>query len=165
MAQKNTPLINELLEQVGQHPDFPTRRQNGKLPAGPIEQLCESLKTDPRYVGQPSRFYISTIALVNYIYKTWLALMKRLQYQLEGKTRWLKMLKTDAELIKTNGITSDTLRAKAAEILAQFTPHSALADSPKPKKQVKKQKNRKFPKLTAAYLTACLKPTAKVKTT
>ena len=33
MAQKNTPLINELLEQVGQHPDFPTWRQNGKLPA------------------------------------------------------------------------------------------------------------------------------------
>jgi hypothetical protein len=143
MAQKNTPLINELLEQVGQHPDFPTRRQNGKLPAGPIEQLCESLKTDPRYVGQPSRFYISAIALVNYIYKTWLALMKRLQYQLQGKTRWLKMLKTDAELIKTNRITSDTLRAKAAEILAQFTPHSALADSPKPKKTSKKAKKPK----------------------
>jgi hypothetical protein len=76
MAEKNTPLSNELLEQVGQHPDFPTWRQNGKLPAGPIEQLCEPLKTDPRYVGQPSRFYISAIALVNYIYKTWLALMK-----------------------------------------------------------------------------------------
>ena len=53
------------------------------------------------------------------------------------------MLKTDAELIKTNGITSDTLRAKAAEILAQFTPHSALADSPKPKKTSKKAKKPK----------------------
>jgi hypothetical protein len=75
MAQKNTPLINELLEQVGQHPDFPTRRQNGKLPAGIVKQLGESLKTDPRYAGQPSRFYMSAIALVNYIYKSWLALM------------------------------------------------------------------------------------------
>ncbi|MEG4859911.1 type V CRISPR-associated protein Cas12k [Microcoleus sp. K1-B1] len=143
MAQKNTPLINELLEQVGQHPDFPTWRQNGKLPAGLIKQLCESLKTDPRYVGQPSRFYMSAIALVNYIYKSWLALMKRLQYQLEGKTRWLEMLKSDAELIETNGVTLDTLRTQAAEILAQFTPDSALADSPKPKKTSKKAKKPK----------------------
>jgi len=143
MAQKNTPLINELLEQVGQHPDFPTWRQNGKLPAGIVKQLGESLKTDPRYVGQPSRFYMSAIALVNYIYKSWLALMKRLQYQLEGKTRWLEMLKSDAELIETNGITLDTLRTQATEILAQFTPHSALADSPKPKKTSKKAKKPK----------------------
>jgi hypothetical protein len=76
MAQKNTPLINELLERIGQHPDFLTWRQNGQLPAGIVKQLGESLKTDPRYASQPSRFYMSAIALVNYIYKSWLALMK-----------------------------------------------------------------------------------------
>lgn len=56
MAQKNTPLINELLEQVGQHPDFPTWRQNGKLPAGVIKQLWESLKTDPAISVNPHGF-------------------------------------------------------------------------------------------------------------
>ncbi|MDF0554444.1 type V CRISPR-associated protein Cas12k [Kamptonema sp. UHCC 0994] len=140
MAQKNTPLINELLERVGQHPDFLTWRQNGKLPPGLIKQLYESLKTDPRYAGQPSRFYMSAIALVNYIYKSWFALMKRLQYQLEGKTRWLEMLKSDAELVETSGVTLETLRHQATEILTQLT---AQPDSPKPKNTGKKAKKPK----------------------
>ncbi len=48
----------------------------------------------------------------SYICKAWLALQKRLQYQLEGKTRWLEMVKSDAELVKTTGCTLDTLRLK-----------------------------------------------------
>ncbi|HLO47507.1 MAG TPA: type V CRISPR-associated protein Cas12k [Kamptonema sp.] len=140
MAQKNTPLINELLERIGQHPDFLTWRQNGKLPPGLIKQLGESLKTDPRYTGQPSRFYMSAIALINYIYKSWFALMKRLQYQLEGKTRWLEMLKSDAELLETSSVTLETLRHQATEILTQLTPQP---DSPKPKNTGKKAKKPK----------------------
>lgn len=156
MAQKNTPLINELLERVGQHPDFLTWRQNGKLPAGLIKQLSESLKTDPRYAGQPSRFYTSALALINYIYKSWFALMKRLQYQLEGKTRWLEILKSDASLIETSGVTLETLRHQATEILTQLIPQP---DSPKPKNTGKKAKKPKAsesdrtlsPSLFAAY--------------
>ena len=37
MAEKNTPLINELLEQIGHHPDFETWRDKGKLPADVVE--------------------------------------------------------------------------------------------------------------------------------
>ena len=33
MADVNTPLINELLERVGQHSDFETWRQKGFLPS------------------------------------------------------------------------------------------------------------------------------------
>jgi hypothetical protein len=97
MADANTPLINELLKQVGQHPDFEAWRHKGKLPAGIVKQLCQPLRTDPRFIGQPGRFYMSAIAVVDYIYKAWLALQKRLQYQLEGKMRWLEMLKSDAD--------------------------------------------------------------------
>jgi hypothetical protein len=61
---------------------------------------------------------------VDYIYKAWLALQKRLQYQLDGKTRWLEMLKSDAELVEATGSTLDSLRIKAAEILTQ---HATLA--------------------------------------
>jgi hypothetical protein len=32
MAEKNTPLINELLSQIGKHPEFETWRQKGKQP-------------------------------------------------------------------------------------------------------------------------------------
>ncbi|MEH2041860.1 hypothetical protein [Nostoc sp.] len=55
MANLNTPLINELLEQLGKHPDFENWRQKGKLPTTVVSQLCQSLKTDPRFAGQPSR--------------------------------------------------------------------------------------------------------------
>ena len=75
--------------------------------------------------------------------RAWLALQKRLQYQLEGKTRWLEMLKSDAELVEATGCTLDTLRIKAAEILAQqATPASDSAQAPKTKG--KKGKNRKL---------------------
>ncbi|HEY9799298.1 MAG TPA: type V CRISPR-associated protein Cas12k [Leptolyngbyaceae cyanobacterium] len=77
MADKNTPLINELLLQVAQHPEFETWRHKGKLPTGIVKQLCESLKTDPRFAGQPARFFTSALEQTNYIYKSWLALMKR----------------------------------------------------------------------------------------
>ncbi|QSX69559.1 MAG: hypothetical protein EZY12_08120 [Dolichospermum sp. DET69] len=69
MAEKNTPLINELLSQIGKHP------------TGIVKELCEPLKTDPRFMGQPARFYTSATASVNYIYKSWFALMKRFQSQ------------------------------------------------------------------------------------
>jgi hypothetical protein len=143
MADTNTPLINELLKQVGQHPDFGTWRHKGKLPAGTVKQLCQPLRTDPCFIGQPSRFYMSAITVVDYIYKAWLALQKRLRYQLEGKTRWLEMLKSDAELVEATGCTLDTLRIKAAEILAQHaTLASDLAQAPKTK--AKKGKKRKI---------------------
>ncbi|MBW4642259.1 MAG: hypothetical protein KME23_04455 [Goleter apudmare HA4340-LM2] len=59
MAELNTPLINELLRQVNQHPEFETWRQKGKHPTSIVKKLCQPLKTDPRYSGQPSRFYAS----------------------------------------------------------------------------------------------------------
>ncbi|MHC5675614.1 type V CRISPR-associated protein Cas12k [Nostoc sp.] len=120
MAELNTPLINELLHQVNQHPEFETWRQKGKHPNSVVKKLCEPLKTDPRFIGQPGRFYASARALVNYIYKSWFALMKRSQFQLEGKNRWLEMLNSDVELVESSGVSLDSLRTKAAEILVQF---------------------------------------------
>jgi hypothetical protein len=97
MAEKNTPLINELLMQIGKHPEIETWRQKGKHPTGIVKELCERLKSDPRFMGQPARFYTSATASVNYIYKSWFTLIKRYQSQLDGKLRWLEMLNSDAE--------------------------------------------------------------------
>jgi len=140
MAELNTPLINELLRQVNQHPEFETWRQKGKHPTSIVKELCQPLKTDPRFIGQPARFYASAIALVNYIYKSWFALMKRSQFQLEGKIRWLEMLKSDVELVESSGVSLDSLRTKAAEILAQF---ASLNTAETPSTNVKKAKKRK----------------------
>ena len=141
MAEKNTPLINELLLKVAQHPEFETWRQKGKHPTGIVKELCQPLKTDPRFIGQPARFYTSAIALVNYIYKSWFALMKRSQYQLEGKIRWLEMLNSDVELVESSGVNLDSLRTKAAEVLAQFAPlNTAETQSTNVKKAKKRKK-------------------------
>lgn len=148
MAEANTPLINELLMKVGQHADFEAWRQKGKLPTTVVSQLCQPLKTDrsadahgsPRFAGQPSRFYTSAITVVDYIYKSWLALQKRVQQQLEGKMRWLSMLKSDAELVEVSNYSLDAIRTKAAEILAQFAPSSDSDTSPPKSKKGKKAK-------------------------
>jgi hypothetical protein len=141
MAEANTPLINELLEQVGQHRDFEAWRHKSKIPTGTVKQLCESLKTAPRFIGQPARFYASAIALVDYTYKTWLALQKRLQSKLEGQVRWLAMLNSDAELVRLSNCSLDALRATASVILAQHTAQHDPVDSPQAKD--KKGKKRK----------------------
>lgn len=140
MAEKNTPLINELLAQIGKHSEFETWRQKGKLPPSTVNELCQPLKSDPRFMGQPARFYTSAIALVNYIYKSWFALMKRSQFQLQGKIRWLEMLNSDAELVEHSGVSLDILRTKASDILAQFTPLDTAESQPAKGKKVKKSK-------------------------
>ncbi|MEH2256148.1 type V CRISPR-associated protein Cas12k [Nostoc sp.] len=140
MAELNTPLINELLRQVSQHPEFETWRQKGKHPTSVVKQLCEPLKTDPRFIGQPGRFYASAITTVNYIYKSWLALMKRSQYQLEGKIRWLEMLKSDVELVESSGVSLDSLRTKATEVLAEFAPLNTAETQSTNLKKAKKRK-------------------------
>jgi IS605 OrfB family transposase len=140
MAELNTPLISELLMQMRQHPDFETWRQKGKISAIVIKQLCEPLKTDPRFTGQPARFYTSAVTTVSYIYKSWLALMKRSQYQLEGKIRWYEMLNSDVELVEASGVSLDSLHTKAAEILAQLAPVETAETQPVQGKKVKKGK-------------------------
>ncbi|MEH1940159.1 MAG: type V CRISPR-associated protein Cas12k [Nostoc sp.] len=141
MAELNTPLINELLHQVNQHPEFETWRQKSKHPNSVVKELCQPLRTDPRFIGQPGRFYDSAIALVNYIYKSWFALMKRSQFQLEGKNRWLEMLNSDVELVESSGVSLDSLRTKAAEILVQFAPlNTAETESTNVKKAKKRKK-------------------------
>ncbi|MBD2665609.1 hypothetical protein B6N60_03528 [Richelia sinica FACHB-800] len=140
MAEKNTPLINELLIQIGRHPEFETWQQKGKHSTGIVKELCESLKSDSRFMGQPARFYTSATASVNYIYKSWFALMKRYQSQLDGKLRWLEMLNSDTELVAQSGVSLDTLRTKSAEILAQFAPQETNGNTPTKGKKSRKRK-------------------------
>lgn len=139
MAKRNTPLINELLAQINQHPDFDTWRQQAKLKAGIVKQLCEPLKTDPRFSDQPGRFYTSAIALVNYIYKSWFKIQQRLQRKLEGQTRWLQMLRSDEQLGQESNCTLEVIRAKAVEIL---TPLASPNESTQPTKTKSKKRKK-----------------------
>ena len=138
MAEKNTPLINEILWKINNHPDFKEWQSEGKLPGTLVSDLCKSLKDNPLYSGQPSRFYLSIIKLVNYIYKSWLKLQQRRQRKLEGQELWLSMLKSDTELLKESECSLDILRKKAKEISTDI---EATIEKSK-----KKASNKKVPK-------------------
>ncbi|MGB3207609.1 MAG: type V CRISPR-associated protein Cas12k [Crinalium sp.] len=140
MAKLNTPLINELLRQMPQHPEFETWRQQGKLPIDIVTKLCEPLKSDPRYIGQPARFYTSAIALVKYIYKSWFKLQQRLERRLKGQKRWLEMLKSDAELVEQSSCSLEDIRIQAIAIL---TSHKPQNQTPQPALQRKKRQKSK----------------------
>ncbi|MBD2074364.1 hypothetical protein H6F86_10805 [Phormidium sp. FACHB-592] len=140
MAESNTPLINEILEQMSQHSDFEIWRQRGKHPTAVVSQLCQPLKTDARFTGQPARLYTSAIHMADYIYKSWLKIQQHLQRRVDGKLRWLEMLKSDEVLAQESGLELANLRDHAAALLAQLQPVTAL-DKPtqNPGKKSKKK--------------------------
>ncbi|EAW34508.1 hypothetical protein L8106_03509 [Lyngbya sp. PCC 8106] len=135
MSDRNTPLVNELIAQISQHPDFETWRRKGKIPAGIVKKLCEPLRSDPRFEGQPGRFYTSAISLVDYIFKSWLAVQQRLQRKLDRKIHWLSMLKSDEELVAESNHTLEEIRAYATEILSSV---ETQKNQPSPKKSPRK---------------------------
>jgi hypothetical protein len=153
MAERNTPLINELLAQTAQHPDFDTWQQKGNLPAGVVKELCQPLRTDPRFIGQPGRFYTSAITLVKYIYKSWLKLQQRRERKLQGQLRWLEILKSDEVLCLESNCSLETLRSKATAILASLespatdgcntNASTTLSISPERSRRAKKKSKRK----------------------
>jgi hypothetical protein len=138
MAEKNTPLINELFTQVGKHSEFETWLEKGKIPPEILKTLKDSLKNKEPFAGQPARFYTSAVTLVDYVYKSWFALQKRRKNQIEGKERWLKMLRSDTELEQESQCSLEIIKTKATEVLTKFAPQSDQNKKPKKSKKTKK---------------------------
>ncbi|QHU98937.1 type V CRISPR-associated protein Cas12k [Synechocystis sp. CACIAM 05] len=126
MAQKNTPLINELLRLLAVQDDFEVWCQQGYPPAGLVKRLCDQLKTQDPFKGQPSRFYSSAISQVEYTYKSYLRLQRQLRQRLQGQERWLEILKSDAQLSELTGVSLETIQNKAQQILTQLSSSSNL---------------------------------------
>ncbi len=143
MAGRNTPLINEILEQMSQHSDFEAWRQRGKHPTAVVSQLCQPLKTDARFTGQPARLYSSAVHMADYIYKSWLKIQQHLQRRVDGKLRWLDMLKSDEALVQESGIELASIQDRAAALLAQLQP-AVPSDKPT-QNQGKKTKKKANP--------------------
>ncbi|BAY38490.1 hypothetical protein NIES2111_28380 [Nostoc sp. NIES-2111] len=144
MANKYTPFINELLVQLGQHPEFETWLKKGEVPKETIERINKSLSTQEPFAGQPGRFYTSAITLVKEIYKSWFTLQQRRLRQIEGKERWLKIFKSDIELQQESQCDLNIIRTKASEILnscAEQLTQDKNQQSKKKGKNTKKNKN------------------------
>ncbi|MBT9313806.1 type V CRISPR-associated protein Cas12k [Leptothoe kymatousa] len=106
-SEKNTPLINELIQDVVSHPDFEIWRQKGRHPSDVVSKHCKLLKSKAQFSGQPSRFYMSAEKVVNYIFKSWFKIQNRHQRRLSGKQDWLNILKSDEELAEICSLQND----------------------------------------------------------
>jgi IS605 OrfB family transposase len=146
MANKNTPLVSELLKCVSQHDEFEAWQRSGKVPVKTVRELGEPFKMDSRFEGQPGRFYTSASLMVAYTYKSWLALQRQRRQRLDGKLRWLNIVKSDAQLVQDSGCDLDTIRTKAGEILA----HLNAQASPEPPRSTKQKRKKKKQQSLAA---------------
>ncbi|MBD1822847.1 hypothetical protein H6F51_10120 [Cyanobacteria bacterium FACHB-DQ100] len=117
MTNSNTPLVNDLLQRVSQHEDFETWQRRSTVAYSSVKELCDSLKAV--YPGQPGRFYASANQMVTYTYQSWLALQQTRHRRLDGKRRWLNVVKSDAELLELSGSTLEAIRHQARAILDQ----------------------------------------------
>jgi IS605 OrfB family transposase len=120
MTENNTPLVNELLKRVSQHSDFETWQRRGTVPDRAVKKLCDELLKEGGYAGQPARFYASAVLMVTYTYESWLALQKNRRHRLDGKRRWLEVVKSDVELMKLSGSTLEAIQHQAQDILSQL---------------------------------------------
>jgi transposase len=143
MAERNTPLVNELLNAIAHHQDFPTWRSRGKLPNSEVTKLAKSLKTDPRFSGQPAKFVISAEKTATYTFKSWVAIQQRNQQRLEGKISWLRMLRTDEELAIDCDRDLAAIKGKAQQIISRT---GSAVDDAEAKQDFRKQLYRDYDK-------------------
>ena len=101
--------------------NFEAWQRSGKLDIAALKKLWQSYKDEfpdgkdgPK--SQPGRFYTSARLTVQYIYESWLASQKKLRLRLDGKQRWLEMLKSDAELVELSECSLHEIHVRANEI-------------------------------------------------
>lgn len=155
MTERNTPLINKLLKQVSQHPDFETWQRLGSVPGRTIEALCQPLKKI--YPDQPARFYASASLMVTYTYESWLALQQLRRRRLDGKQRWLNVVKSDAELLELSGSSLHSLQQQAQAILSQLNANNGTQlalNTKKPRKARQQTKSGNGSSLIARLFEA-----------
>ena len=133
MAQSNTPLVSELMKRVSQHPEFETWQRKGAVPQKAITDLCAPLREV--YPGQPGRFYSSAILMVLYTYESWLKIQQNLRRRMDGKQRWLDVVKSDPESIELSDSTLEAIKQRALEILNQFNAENETRSAPNAKNE------------------------------
>ncbi|MEO1431944.1 MAG: type V CRISPR-associated protein Cas12k [Cyanobacteria bacterium J06633_8] len=144
MKEKNTPLINEIFHRLKEYPNFEQWLEKGQVPDSFIKELCQSLKKQEPFAGQPGRFYTSAETMVKEVYKSWFALQQKRKRKLDGKKRYLAMLRSDIELQKESNFSLESIRAKANDILVEVREQFDKTENDKPqKKENKNKKNKK----------------------
>jgi IS605 OrfB family transposase len=135
MAERNTPLICELIKRVSQHSDFALWQRRGSIPKKAVMDLCTPLREI--YPGQPGRFYASAISMVLYTYESWLTIQQNGRRRLDGKQRWLDVVKSDRELLELSGSSLDVIKQRAQDVLNAINAAQSTQSAPNEKKSKK----------------------------
>ena len=128
MAQQQTPLVNQLLHHISTHPDINTWLTANQLPSKLVETLAQQLKTQPLYQELPGRFITSAITLVKEMYASWFAVQTQKRLSLDGKKRFLSLLKSDEQLMQDSQTDFQTLCHKAEQLLKRTQNKLKLED-------------------------------------
>lgn len=156
LMEKNTLLVNELSKRLREQPEFETWQRTGIVPQKKVREICEPLKSDPRFIGQPGRFFTSACLMVIYTYESWLTLQRIRFKKLAGKKHWLELMEHDVELAKNSDFNLNAICIKANEILAQALSQLA-GNKAQGEAAGKRAKSRKRPKIDKNLLDTLFK--------
>jgi hypothetical protein len=77
--------------------------------------------------------YSSAILMVLHTHESWLKIQHNLRRRMDGKQRWLNVVKSDLESIELSGSTLEAIRQKAQAILSQFNAENETRSAPNAK--------------------------------
>ncbi|MEM7593085.1 MAG: type V CRISPR-associated protein Cas12k [Cyanobacteria bacterium P01_A01_bin.83] len=117
MTEQNTLLVNEILERIRTHKELDAWLAQGYIPVAAINKIAKQLKQHPKYKGMPGRFSTSAETLVKSTYKSWFTNHRETRNKIWGKKRWLRILKSEQELLEVTNLSLCELQAEAEKIL------------------------------------------------
>jgi hypothetical protein len=117
MSEAHTPLVNRLLQEASQHPEFEQWKKKGYLPAKALPEMVKAIRQEPLFADLPARWVASAQQQVAEVYKSWFKVQQRLFQKLEGQRTWLEMLEPDDALAQAANTTIEGLKEKATELL------------------------------------------------
>jgi transposase len=117
--EKYTLLVSELLDKIGNSPDFSTWQEKREITQDQVETVLKTLKDHPDYTGLPPRFYTSAKFITYETYKSWLALQKSRSLTLLGKIQWVQAVSSEFELIESTSFSFDEIQHQAQKILKE----------------------------------------------
>ena len=73
--------------------------------------------------------------MVLYTYESWLAIQQNCRRRINGKQRWLNVVKSDRESIELSDSTLEAIKQRALEILNQFNAENETRSAPNAKNE------------------------------
>jgi hypothetical protein len=115
----STQLCKKLNDQVGQHSEFETWKENKSIPQDMLKDLWNSARGEFPYKEIPERFNRSAWLRVQNIYAGWFGKQDKLLSILYKVNRWLSVAKSDLKLVEISGCELEQIQIRADQLLSE----------------------------------------------